>query len=374
MPLLWTTNNDSVVDGVVGGCVQKGTMRMDDTFLPVRQILSAKDITLELGQNVSIHHVDITCDGCECEPIIGKRFRCTVCEDIDLCEVCTRGLLGARVTVAKEVGALPVPKGPSQRRTQWIRRIQSDDTRTKWSALQETVPCLHPSHVLEMILSGPERAVVYTFPSTPGDTRSTVATSSSNVSSCEISLEQFLRKIQPSRTSCEDAAWIHASIGMLHYTTAEEERRILTALDDWERIIRETPTIVSSNVDAVAQKYNLKHGKWMIFSSCDEVDNVWKALCRSLLIRGLGSCSEIKVSTHSPTDTKHVILAYTDDYKNETDVYGVAQGIKSALRSSGVDALADKRLLYKPDIYTHLNIYSKNPYHLKPTIYTDKFM
>lgn len=61
------------------------------------------------GQSVQIHHVDITCDGCEMEPIIGNRFRCSICDDIDLCEACTRALLLARIKLAEEVGTLPEP-------------------------------------------------------------------------------------------------------------------------------------------------------------------------------------------------------------------------------------------------------------------------
>lgn len=327
----------------------------EERFLSVRQILSARDICLELGFCVSIHHVDITCDGCECEPIIGKRFRCTVCEDIDLCEKCTRALLQARIKVSQDVGTLPPPSKSLQRGTRWISRIKSKDTRIKWSALQETVPCLHPSHVLELIVSGPERAVVFTY-------------TSENES--ESLLQEFLVKIRPSCTLWEDAAWIHMNLGSLHYTTPDEENRILSALELWENLTKGQNLIRSSDIDTIANKYDLKHGKWMLFPSGNEVDAVWNALSRSLVQRGLGSCSEIKVSTHSPADRKHVILAYTDDYENQSDVFSVADAIKASLKISGMADLADTRMLYKPDIYTHLNIYSKNPYHLKPTIYT----
>merc|ERR1711916_397470 len=33
-------------------------------------------------------HLGITCDGCECRPINGFRYNCTVCENHDFCENC----------------------------------------------------------------------------------------------------------------------------------------------------------------------------------------------------------------------------------------------------------------------------------------------
>lgn len=35
-----------------------------------------------------VRHEGVTCDGCEASPIIGPRFRCTHCQDFDLCGAC----------------------------------------------------------------------------------------------------------------------------------------------------------------------------------------------------------------------------------------------------------------------------------------------
>jgi hypothetical protein len=39
------------------------------------------------GEVTSIHQ-GITCDGCSVSPIVGVRYKCTVCQDFDLCEKC----------------------------------------------------------------------------------------------------------------------------------------------------------------------------------------------------------------------------------------------------------------------------------------------
>lgn len=37
-----------------------------------------------------IKHQTVSCDGCNLSPLVGKRFKCTICADFDLCETCFR--------------------------------------------------------------------------------------------------------------------------------------------------------------------------------------------------------------------------------------------------------------------------------------------
>jgi len=58
----------------------------------------------------------------------------------------------------------------------------------------------------------------------------------------------------------------------------------------------------------------------------------------------------------------HLICVYTEDYTDIEDVIRVER----ELRSLGIT----EALFYKPDIYTYLNIYSNNRYHLNASVYT----
>lgn len=277
----------------------------------------------------------------------------------------------ARIKVAQEVGSLPESKALRNTRPhRWIARVKSENSRIKWKALQDSVPCLHPTHTFQKVINGPERAVVFScVHGSPDANRD-----ENKIDDCNVVLEdlnRFLDILKPSRVSCEDAAWLNCSLHeTLHYTSRADEQHIQEALVEWDELI-EAKTPVSDDVDFIARKYKLMGGKWMIFPSRSESDTVWKRLCHALIVeKSLGGCSEIKISTASETDDeRHVLIAYTDDYSDSQGAFGVASEISRHLQSLCIK-MADTRMLYKPDIYTHLGIYAKNPYNLKPTIYT----
>lgn len=181
------------------------------------------------------------------------RYKCGVCEDIDLCGPCMRALVAARIKMAAEAGevaaaAAPRRPPPGGRPRRWVSKLHSRDLAAKWAALQTAVPCLHPSHKFQRVVDGPERAVVYVAGSADGSAdqlqplqpqqataadaadaaaealavaslgNGAAATSASSggepaaaaasSSSSSSGLDQFLATFPPSASSCADVAWI----------------------------------------------------------------------------------------------------------------------------------------------------------------------
>jgi len=128
--------------------------------------------------------------------------------------------------------------------------------------------------------------------------------------------------------------------------------------DKIQRINRNGEKIISplskDTIDVIAEEANCKVGKWMLFIPKEKVDIIWNKIADAVLNNNLGSCISAKVATALQGKDIHVICVYTEDYLNTNDVMNV----REKLRELGFN----QTLYYKPDIYTHLGIYSKNPY------------
>lgn len=310
--------------------------------------------------HAAIHHIDISCDGCDEEPIIGKRFKCQVCEDRDLCETCMRALIAARVKMSKEAGPISDPSPPSgPRPKRWISKLRSDDAKTKWGALMQVVPCLHSSHVFARMDWGPERAVVLTLLSTLSS------------KACSDLAAKFLETFPPSGANCADVAWIIVDPPKESGNTMEErkkddiEDRVEAALENWEKIITQRkPT--ADDVGTLAKRHRILRGKWIAFpKTSEEADAAWRSMVHAAAEGALTGCSQVKISATNPKEPGYVLCAYTEDYLNEIEVNAAATALRNVLPK-----LSDIRLLYKADIYTHFGIYSRNEWGLKPTIYS----
>jgi next-to-BRCA1 protein 1 len=67
--------------------IQRTLTEMNKNIDNMNNIESISTSKIEISKNFTVHH-GFTCDGCNTEPIIGCRYKCTVCHDFDFCESC----------------------------------------------------------------------------------------------------------------------------------------------------------------------------------------------------------------------------------------------------------------------------------------------
>lgn len=333
-----------------------------------------RDALLNRSELWTVAHLDITCDGCETEPIRGSRYKCTTCSDIDLCERCMRAIVAARLKMATEqIFCKPHKQQEATRKSRcWVSKIQSRNSKERWTALLQAVPCLHSSHLFTKINHGPERAIYF-----HGNVTQNSHPDKSGCFLAEIKeqLTQFLWTFPPSKAMCADLAWIVVTspqrrehLEQQHDSRSSQiEERIENALEEWEQLTgpgQELPT--ASHVDMLARKHDIRVGKWMVFPLAEEADDAWHAVATAVALDDL--TYQAKISTVDPSKRDHVVCVYTNDYLDVADVEGVKNRLQQVL-----PALRNRRLLYKPDIMTYLGIYTNNKYNLRPTVYSATF-
>mmetsp|Transcript_39449 Transcript_39449/g.111800 ORF Transcript_39449/g.111800 Transcript_39449/m.111800 type:complete len:362 (+) Transcript_39449:213-1298(+) len=322
------------------------------------------------GGDYVVEHIDITCDGCETEPIVGERFRCSVCRDRDLCSICMRALVTARVLQASQEEPPPPSASCVQEAHQYENQqsargrggihhctANSQDVAEgvpAWMSpeVQAAVPCLDPAHRFHR-MEGPERAV--RLLGGPGK---------------GALLPGFLQTFPPSRCSCTDVAWIAVDRdedawkidGPDSSATAPPfEERVEKLLDVWDVMLETHAAVTSEGLDRLAEEHGVTRGKWMLFPKLQEVDRCWEAIAKELVNGHLGPTA--KVSSVSPKKDSHVICVTVDNYLDGEQVTRVERTLSEA-----VGSIADARLLLKPDIYSILGIYAKNQWGMKPTV------
>lgn len=169
-------------------------------------------------------------------------------------------------------------------------------------------------------------------------------------------IDDFLKRNQPSVIEKSRHPWISVRNPQRPPLKIPDKDSLL---EEWEESVRNPGKITSDFVRHLAEKYDYKTGKWLIYSPSARIDAIWRTVARAVVSGKLGFAA--KVSTRDPEDKTHVICVYTEDFTNEEQVRAVEQG----LRKVGVTA----QMRYKPDIYTALGIYSNNPWRLRPTVY-----
>ena len=163
----------------------------------------------------------------------------------------------------------------------------------------------------------------------------------------------------PSQTPKTEATWI--SVHRDPSAEPEEESLDRSFISStWDRICAEgSPTL--SEVDKLAEDFSVLSGKWLVFISSDEVDELWKQIVKSTLAGTLGTRAKVSPRNWNKLGSKHLICIYNDDFRSMEDV----SRVRDELRRLGVK----DRISYKPDIYTYCAIYKGNKWGIPASLY-----
>eukprot|EP00047_Mylnosiga_fluctuans_P010567 m.16909 g.16909 ORF g.16909 m.16909 type:complete len:332 (+) comp3190_c0_seq1:7-1002(+) len=304
-------------------------------------------------------HAFVTCDGCEMEPIVGPRYRCQDCPDYDLCEDCYRAF----------VRTCEPPEG-------------SDGD------IEDEEEPFHDCEHVFVRADGAERSVRLVLSGSGDD---------------ELRMCKFLEAFPPSQATGTDLAWIQlenpaahvaarpaqeseaaieedtddpeaemsdarvdrAAVESSHAPREGEEsldERIDSAVEEW---LAYTDGRTPSNAEAVAfvrglaRKYDIRGGKWLLFTTTELVDAAWHALAQATL---RGRLATVKVSSRGD-DGRHALCAYVTDFLDGGRV-GAVRRVLEQLSLPGVT-----KLLFKPDLFTYLAIRHGNPWRLRPVLW-----
>jgi len=166
-------------------------------------------------------------------------------------------------------------------------------------------------------------------------------------------LQAFFERWPPSRTPSLYCAWIAVDRGGQKPRSPDYE-----GLGASFRSLVSSEKVTVDEIDQIAVAHGVLSGKWMIYTDTRRIDQLWGKVVRLLCVdlkRG-----SVKVSPKKEGDS-HVICVYIDDYRNMVEV----NWLRDALRTAGVFW----KIGFKPDVYTHLGIYAKNPWGIRPSRY-----
>ncbi|KAI4864516.1 DUF1917-domain-containing protein [Hypoxylon rubiginosum] len=131
------------------------------------------------------------------------------------------------------------------------------------------------------------------------------------------------------------------------------------------RECRKAGTDAAKDILDLAKAHRVRCGKWMLFCTVLQVNEVWEIVAKATANNELGIAA--KVAPRSTTDkrTDRLICVYTADFSDTKDVRRVAEKLKQL----GLIQSNRRPLYYKPDVYTYLGIAHGNPWEIRASIY-----
>ncbi|KAK5995774.1 UPF0696C11orf68-like protein [Cladobotryum mycophilum] len=117
----------------------------------------------------------------------------------------------------------------------------------------------------------------------------------------------------------------------------------------------------------------VRTGKWMLFCSVTEVNEVWEIVVKATANNELGIAAKVAPRSQTQDPRKDRLLCvYTADFADKVDVKRVLQ----KLRELKLVETRSRPIYYKPDAFTYIGISSGNPWGVRASIYssTDVFL
>ncbi|OJD37173.1 uncharacterized protein BKCO1_8000188 [Diplodia corticola] len=129
---------------------------------------------------------------------------------------------------------------------------------------------------------------------------------------------------------------------------------------------------LKQQIAELARETHVVCGKWLLFPHWDDVPRLWKQVCLAVLENRLGPCAKVATKSANKNDPCGVIVIYTRDCFDIHDVRRVLLALVDlGLVSDRDDA---RKIWYKMDAYTYLQLNSGNEYNLPASLYSSKDM
>ena len=127
------------------------------------------------------------------------------------------------------------------------------------------------------------------------------------------------------------------------------------------------------DIFSLARKTGIKAGKWMLFPFPEDVDGVWKLVAQATAAGELGHAAKVGTDDGSGNRSTRLICVYNEDYAEKGEVRRILQRLDRMGLVRGKGAMGEeRRIYYKADAYTWLDINSGNDWGLKASLYSSK--
>ncbi|CAE7744819.1 unnamed protein product, partial [Symbiodinium pilosum] len=142
-----------------------------------------------------------------------------------------------------------------------------------------------------------------------------------------------------------------------------------------------------ASIVQLAKKWQVLTGKWLLFVPEWRVDELFELAANRLHEGDMPSCSHIVVSppgTYGTDPAKYMLSAHTPDFTDQQSVMSLGKSLRAAARN-GLRCVAGDwgelrddpfaapgkkvSLVFKPDVFTRLNMHKKNAYGIKTTLH-----